>query len=56
MDGFICPHRQDTRQQGFWKLANGGSDDEADLEDQIKSQATEAFDNIEQASIDYATS
>jgi hypothetical protein len=26
------------RQQGFWRIANGGSYDEAGLEDQIESQ------------------
>ncbi|OXV12029.1 hypothetical protein Egran_00213 [Elaphomyces granulatus] len=25
MDRFIRPHRQNTRPQGFWKVANGGS-------------------------------
>ena len=56
MDQFIRPHRQNMRQPGFWKIANGGSDDEADLEDQIESQATEALDKMEQACIDYTIS
>jgi len=56
MDKFICPHRQNMRQPGFWKIANGGSDDEANLEDQIESQATETLDNIEEAYIDYTAS
>ena len=47
----IHPHRDNTRQQGFWKIANGDSDDEADSEDQIESQVTEALDNL-----DYVTS
>jgi hypothetical protein len=56
MDKFIRPLRENTRQPGFWKIANGGSDDEADPRDQIESQAREVLDNIEQASINYATS
>jgi hypothetical protein len=51
MDRFIRPRRENARQQGFWKIANGGSDDEADPEDRIESQAAEALDNL-----DYATS
>jgi hypothetical protein len=51
MDRFIRPHRENTRQPGFWKLANGGSDDEAGLEDQIESQAIAGLDTLE-----YATS
>lgn len=47
MDEFIRPRRENTRQPGFWKLANGGSDDEAGLEDQIESQAAEALDTLE---------
>jgi hypothetical protein len=43
MDRFIRPHRQNTRPQGFWKTANGGSDsDEADPEDQRETQVAEA--------------
>jgi hypothetical protein len=38
MDKFIRPLRENTRQPGFWKIANGGSDDEADPKDQIESQ------------------
>ena len=46
MDRFIHPCQENTHQQDFWKIANDGSDDEADSEDQIESQATEALDNL----------
>ncbi|EED13543.1 hypothetical protein TSTA_097990 [Talaromyces stipitatus ATCC 10500] len=51
IDRFIRPHRENTRQPGFWKLANGGSDDKAGLEDQIESQSVEGLRTFE-----YATS
>ena len=49
MDQFIRPHQQNARQPGFWKAANGGSDDEAEIENQIKSSApaTEVSGNVE---------
>ena len=49
MDQFICPHRQNMRQPGFWKIANGGSDNEADPQDQIKNQTAEALNNLDYA-------
>ncbi|EED15295.1 hypothetical protein TSTA_047440 [Talaromyces stipitatus ATCC 10500] len=45
------PSREYARQSGFWKLANGGSDDKAGLEDQIESQSVESLGTLE-----YATS
>jgi hypothetical protein len=56
MDKFIYPFWENTCQPGFWKIANGSSDNKADPKDQIESQAREVLDNIEQASINYATS
>ena len=46
MDRFIHLHQENTCQQDFWKIANDDSDDEADSEDQIESQTTEALDNL----------
>jgi hypothetical protein len=49
MDEFIRPRRQNIRQQGFWKIANGGSDNEADPQDQIENQTAEALNNLDYA-------
>ena len=51
MNRFIHPHQENTRQQGFWKIANDGSNNEADSEYQAESQTAEALDNL-----DYVTS
>ena len=49
MDKFIRPHQENKCQPGFWKIANGGSDDEADLEDRIGNKAVEGLDNLDSA-------
>ena len=55
IDEFIRPRRRNIRQADFWKAINNDSDDEADPEDRVESQAIEdkvdINDSIEQASI-----